>query len=392
MNILSWYNLFLINLSRESFYEDLAEMYETGLNLRQFLELQIAIATKTKQDDLKEAYTRILRRFDSGTSEPTLQHLLSGVVNEVDMVTLEAIEEGGPARKHIGLRELAGAVKRRKAIVLLLAKSLWLPAFMLPTVGVLSYILADVILAVERSAPVYVREEIFKGFNEVVRVAASFTKDSGPFLLVGIIGLIVAFVMILMRWTGPMRLKADTFIGFSLYRDFQAAAFFSNLAPLLESGKKLLPALELLAAKSNRWTRWQVRRILSSLQEAPTEYERAFTLGICSPYVEGRLSTLVGMLREKEARGDYKLEFADVIVTLGKKEVGKSMERISESAFAINTVLVTVLFSYSSMLGLGSMTVPGKFAELMDPGQIQMLQQRHALKVQATAAIRGKGP
>ena len=90
-------------------------------------------------------------------------------------------------------------------------------------------------------------------------------------------------------------------------------------------------------------------------------------------------------MQEKERRGDYKMEFADVVIRLGKVEVERALERIRVSAMALNGVLVTVLFVYASILGLGSMTVPGKFAELTDPSTMSLLKHKYDTEKAAKA-------
>jgi hypothetical protein len=349
------------------------------------LENAVATARKTKQSSFELAYKTMLRRFDTGEEDGSLLYLLRDVVPDSDLTTLLAVEEGDPLKKHVGLRELAEAVKRRQAIVKLLIVSMATPFIIVPFIGYLAYILSDVVLTVEKSSPEFLRPEIFKGFNSLVRSVAIFTRDFGFWILGFFAAMGVAASVVIPNWIGRMRLKADGFVGFSLYRDFQSAAFFSNLALLLEAGKRLIPALEIAGSGGSRWARWQIRRILAYLEDFPTSYADAFSLGVCSPYVEGRITTLVQIMQEKERRGDYKMEFADVVIRLGKVEVERALERIRVSAMALNGVLVTVLFVYASILGLGSMTVPGKFAELTDPSTMSLLKHKYDTEKAAKA-------
>lgn len=377
MNILTTLQLLEFRLKRVDFYCDLAEMFETGQKVRVFLENAVATAHKTKQSSAVLAYKTMLRRFDSGDDDSSLPSLLRGIVPNSDLTTLIAIEEGDPLKKHVGLREMAEAVKRQQAIFKQMMLSLATPVIIVPFIGYLSYILSDVVLTVEKAAPDFMRGEIFSGFNALVRTLAIYTREYGLFILGGLIGMCIAAALVIPTWIGRFRLKLDSWIGFSLYRDFQAAAFFSNLALLLEAGKRLIPALEIAGSSGSKWTRWQIRRILAYLEDTPTGYADAFSLGICSAHVEGRINTLVQILQEKERRGDYKMEFADVIIKLGKDEVERSLQRIRLSALALNSVLVTGLFIYASILGLGSMTVPGKFAEYADPSTMSLMKQKY---------------
>ena len=366
--------------NRSEFYFDLAEMYESGQSLRKFIEMQVGITKRTKQDSFHKAYSMILRLFDTGNEETTLTNLLSGIVPEGDMPALAAIEEGGAMRKHIGLRELGHSILREKQLKMLIIKALALPVFMIPFIGYLAYILADVVISVEKSSPDFLKDEVFSGFNEFVRVLSIYTKKYGIFILGGIFGFCIFFVSLLPTFIGGLRLKLDAYPGFSLYRDFQSAKIFSVLAMLLESGKKLIPSLELVGSRGSRWNRWQLKRILGFLEESPTGYINAFSMGLCSPYVEGRLTVLTNILQEREARGDYKLDFADVIVTVGKKEVEKTLARIQNSSTVLNAILLGALFIYASILGLGSMTVPGKFAESMEPSNMAILKSKFEAK------------
>ena len=365
---------------RSEFYLDLAEMYESGQSLRKFIDMQVSITNHTKQKSFFAAYSMILRRFDAGSGETTLSYLLEGIVPESDMSALVAIEDSGALRKHAGLRELAQAIIREKQLKMLIVKALAMPVFMIPFIGYLAFILADVVLSVDKSSPDFLKEAVFTGFNEFVRVLSIQTKNYGLISLISLTGLIIGFMMILPTFIGGPRIKLDSYPGFSLYRDFQSAKIFSSLAMLLESGKKLIPSLELIGSHGSRWSRWQIRRILGFLEESPTGYVNAFSMGVCSPYVEGRLTILTNILQEREARGDYKLDFSDVIVTVGKKEVEKTLSRIQKSSATLNAILLGVLFLYASILGIGSMTVPGKFAEAMEPSNMTILKNQYEMK------------
>jgi len=371
---------------RSELYSDLAEMFEAGQNLRKFIELQTAITKRTKQDSFNKAYMMMLHRFDGGDHDNTLPELLDGIVPESDMAPLTAIEQGGALRKHTGLRELADSILRESLLRSMVLKSLVMPLIMIPFIGYLSYILADVVIAVDQSSPDFLKEVVFTGFNELVRVLSIYTRDYGAVIFMVMIASFISIALILPTWIGALRLKFDGFPIFGLYRDFQSAKVFSSLAMLLESGKKLIPSLELVGSRGSKWTKWQIRRILGSLEESPTGYIDAFSMGICSPYVEGRLTILTNILHERESRGDYKLDFSDVIVSVGKKEIDKTLERIQYSSLIMNTALLMGLFTYASILGLGSMTVPGKFAESMEPNTMTVLKMKYEAKKKMEAA------
>lgn len=371
--------------SRADFYEDLAEMFEAKQNFRSFLDRQYEVCRRTGQTSHKKAYEMIIARFDAneGAASMPLSYLLSGVVPEVDMVALPGIDQTD--HKEQGLRELAANIRRQKEIIRVLWTYLALPLLIIPFIAFISAILGTVILEIERVAPVFVREEVFPpwSFNWVVRLLAHFTEDYDVHIIVALCSAVVTIILFLPTFTGVLRLRIDTWPGASLYRDYQAARFFSSLSMLLTAQVKLIPALESLGQVGSPWMRWQIRRILSSLEEEPTQYTEAFARGVCSPYVEGRLQTYYESIKQREARGDMTATFADALIRLGGAETERTTAKIKGSAIAINTVLMSGLFIYAGVLGLGSMTVPGKFSELMDPNRMILLKQQYEAKKQA---------
>jgi hypothetical protein len=113
--------------------------------------------------------------------------------------------------------------------------------------------------------------------------------------------------------------------------------------------------------------RWHLGRVLSALDENPNGVLDAFRRGMLSRPLLARAMTLN---RSSQT-------FADVLVHLGTQEGERVLERVRVAARAANAAIVGVLASVAVFMGIASITVPGRFATLMEPSTLMMLKARN---------------
>jgi type II secretory pathway component PulF len=227
--------------------------------------------------------------------------------------------------------------------------------------------LGKVVLAVDQATPDFAREALWEGMNGWARWTAIFLDVHGVALCAGCLALLAGVAACLPRWRGPWRVPADSWPIFSLYRDFQAGMLFSTLAMLLRSGQTLQAGLEDAAECASPWMRWHLGRILSALDENPNAVLDAFRRGILSRPLLARAMTLN---RSSQT-------FADVLVQLGTRESERVVERVKITARVANAAVVGAVAGVAVFMGVASITVPGRFASLMEPSTLMMLKARH---------------
>ncbi len=364
-----WITLFEFRINRSEFYRDLSEMFKRSESMLSFLEGEIVTAQRTQQRSRAAALRQILRQLQSGHHASCLNHLLEGVVPSSDAMLLLAIER--TADKSAALNALADAVEQQAAIKRLLAIYAALPLVMLPLCYGLITLLSKVIMAIQQSAPDFIQEELWKGFNGLAKEIAEFMNQHGLTAFFSFVLLILALIASLPRWRGLLRLRFERWPIFSLYRDFQTGLLLTSIAMLLQTGQTLKGAIEDLSGTSSRWLRWHLRRVLAGLDDKPNAPIEAFGRGLLSPYMLARVATL-----HRSAP-----TFSDVLIELGTQEGSRVLKRVKISAMTANAAMVAILCGLSGFMAMASITVPSRFSSLMEPSSQMMLKSIHTEKM-----------
>ena len=360
-----WFKLYDFRSTRAVFYGDLSEMYRRGEAMLSFLEGELANAKATKQTSRAAALRIILARFTSGAEGGRLEYLLHDVVPAGDAMMIAGVERS--ASKADALLALVQAVEQAGAMKkTILAYSVG-PLIILPICIALIKVVANVLKQIEDSTPVYVRDQVWSGFNGVAKIIGDFSIKYGAVTLIVLIAATALLIWSLPRWTGPGRLRADKLPVYSLYRDFQSGLLFSSMAMLLKTGGSLGGTLEDLARRASPVMRWQLRRVLRALDDAPTKTIQAFSRGILSPYLLARATTL-----HRTAPS-----FADVLIELGTTEGDRVLARVKRAALVANIAILSVLVTLATILALATITVPASFANAMDPANMMMAKKEY---------------
>jgi type II secretory pathway component PulF len=360
--LIDWFALIEFRSGRAEFYRDFAEMYQRNEAMLSFLEGEIANAQLTRQRSRARALRLVLHRHQDGEHASRVSHLLEGVVPRSDAMLLTAVDRA--ANKPQALRALADAIDKQQKMLRLMLDYSVLPAITIPICYALIALLGKVILVIDDSTPIYAQDALWEGMNGWARDIAVFAQSWGAQTLFVLVVSLGAVLWSLPRWRGASRLRVEAWPIYGLYRDFQAGMLFSSMAMLLKTGETLQGSIDDVTQRASPWMRWHLGRIVDALQENPTATLDAFRRGLLSPHLLSRAATL----------NRSSASFSDVLIQLGTSEGERVLSRVKKAAVIANFALVGMFASVATFMGVASMTVPGKFASLMEPSNLMTLR------------------
>ena len=347
---------------RAEFYRDFAEMYERNEAMVSFLEGEISNANLTGQRSRGRALRIVLHRHRDGENASRVSHLLEGVVPRSDAMLLAAVDRA--ADKPQALRALADAIDKQQQMLRTVFSYSLLPAMTIPICYVLIAVLGKVILVIDEATPVYAQDALWEGINGWAKELAIFAQAWGTLTLFALAALLATVLWSLPRWRGPLRLRVEAWPVYGLYRDFQAGMLFSSMAMMLKTGETLHGSIDDVTRRASPWMRWHLGRVVDALEENPTATLDAFRRGLLSSHLLSRAATLH---RSSPS-------FSEVLIQLGTSEGERVLARVRRAAVVANVALVGLFASVATFMGVASMTVPGKFAALMEPSNLMTLR------------------
>jgi len=217
---------------------------------------------------------------------------------------------------------------------------------------------------IDQATPVYAQDALWAGMNGWARTIAEVSQAWGAQVLVALLLGFGALLWSLPRWRGAGRLRVEGWPVFGLYRDFQAGMLISAMAMLLKTGETLQGSIDDIAQRASPWMRWHLARVLDALDENPTGTLDAFRRGFLSPWLLARAATL----------SRSSASFSDVLIKLGTAEGARVLQRVKKAAVIANFALVGGFAGVATFMGVASMTVPGRFATLMEPSTLMALR------------------
>lgn len=360
--IARWFALLEFRLRRAEFYRDFAEMFQRNEAMVSFLEGEIGNANLTRQRGRARALRIVLHRHRDGDHASRVSHLLDGVVPRSDAMLLTAVDRA--ADKPHALLALADAIDKQQQMLRLMASYSALPAMTIPICYALIVVLGKVILVIDDATPVYAQAALWDGMNGWAKAIALFAQAWGTEALLVLGAALAALLWSLPRWRGAVRLRVETWPVYSLYRDFQAGMLFSSMAMMLRTGETLQGSIDDLSRRASPWMRWHLGRVVDALDENPTATLDAFRRGLLSSHLLSRAATL----------NRSSTSFSDVLIHLGTSEGERVLARVKSAAVIANFALVGLFASVATFMGVASMTVPGKFAALMEPSNLMTLR------------------
>lgn len=350
-----WWRLRGFWAERADFYRAVARSLERNELLRDFVEgeLRIALNPITRNKDLAAGLSFIRQTMERGSY--TLADVLQSAMPESDAMALGTLRRAPD--QIAALRHLANAIDEQRELNKVIFAALFSPLVLVPIGFAFAYTLATV------SFPLFVQSappEIWTGFNLLLKNVSEAFATFGPFVF-GVLftALVWLFVWGLPNLTADWRYQAEKAQGWDrvlwtlafpaqpalrMYRDIAGTRMLNDLAYILQSGALLQEALETMARDAQPWMRLHIVRIMRHLAEVPGDYVGAFSHGVLSPFLTGRIHSQV--------RVDAKGRFDQVLIEVGARGQRDAREALKSAATKLNLVLLvitlgTIMFFYS---------------------------------------------
>lgn len=353
MNPLIWLQIFLWRLTRETFFRDLSNAITRKVGISTFLDRELKNARMVK-DDNHETVIRILsQRLSSGEGNSLLE-MCRTVCPTSDYMLLATVDDSSD--KVEALEKMADAIAFKKQAMMVLLKNMLIPVIAVPIVSAICWISADIIKSIEKSAP----PSIWTGFNALTRDIATLITANGVTCLAVLAVSVALLIYGLPRWTGSLRSKVENVPAFDLFRKYQAATVLSSLAMMMANKKSLRESLEVLAGSANPWLRWQIRKILFSMENNPSDYAAAFGQGLLPNKIRGRLLSL-----------SDSSSFQEAMIQLGSTEAKKLSGAVEQAAISLNVFSSGILLALAVVLSIGQMTIAGAVANATGPAAMR---------------------
>lgn len=334
------YNKCVFSFTRDRFYLELADAIKRNVSLKNFAARTIENGRILKDDNRIYIGTKLVRFIESDDSVG-LYASLKSIVPKSDWLMLRAAEASNDvegAIEHIG--NVVSFRIRQLVLKILTVLSLLVVMFLS---GAISYLTSDTLQKITESNP----NIKFDGFNLFALSLANVIMDYWPLFLATLVGTGCLLYYYSSRYIGALRARIDEMPLFHLYRDLQSANAIATLSMFLSSGLVLKKAIINLSSEDNRWTKWQVQKITTSLDAQPNELTRAFSRGLFSKELRARLASL----------SDSSADFEDAIIKLGKDELQKIEKQLRSTVIYAGATASLLLSSVAIVLALGSQTI-----------------------------------
>lgn len=240
--------------ARSRFYIKLTQLLENGVSLDVALQQVQKVAARKKRSILPKLYQRWRNEVAEGRN---FGQCLAPFVPSAEAILLETGANSGKLVKSLqnATESIENQGKVKKAII---------AAGAYPAV-LLLMLIASMVLSAFKVIPTFeeiIPVEEWQGIAYSVAMASQFIREKGLLLvmIVGGLGFVIAWSM--PRWLGPIRVKFDRFIPWSLYKMWQGSAFLLSVASLMSAGVKLDEvSLARISKQSDPYLKERVRGI-----------------------------------------------------------------------------------------------------------------------------------
>lgn len=311
---------------------------------------QRRIVLKGKNDPVALAIEDWLRKMRNGSR---LSQAISEWVSHQEQMLISAGEQSGTLDE--ALRSTAEVMEAGKNIKSAVIGGLFYPLVMaLIAFGVLILFAYKIIPEFAQVVPY----ERWVGFAKFMVDLANFARNWMPLIIGTPVALVVLFLWSLPRWKDGLRIKADKFIPYSIYRILHGSTWMISFAALVGAGVRMENALQQLAEGASPWMKTRIHACLRGMRSGANPGDALARSGYGFPDTEiiddlGVYARLSG--------------FDQALATIGREWITESVEMIQ--------MMMKVVFGLSVLL-------VGLFIALMAGGLI-------AMELQMTAVMQG---
>lgn len=357
---------------RSDFYRDVARAIESKELLRDFVEGELAISLAPRTLDKSRAGGLLHMRAILDAGSFTLADVLIATMPQKDHMALGVLRHSPDQVE--ALLNLAKNVDEQSAMAKLVLKNFISPLLLLPVGFIFAYVLSSV------SIPEFVKTappEIWTGFNYAVRISAETFAKFGPWVF-GVISSAFSWWLFwgLSNLTSDWRYHAEGVTGtekivwnlifplrpmLQMYRDISGTKFLSDLSYLLKSGMLLQDALTTMAHDASPWMRKHLIKIIDHMRVYPGDHVGAFSQGVLSQFLAGRLHSAVRRDGGK---------FAQVLIGIGSQGQREAQEVLVQSSVKISAIILTMVLSVILFFYAGQGVIIKSIEEANSPAAV----------------------
>jgi type II secretory pathway component PulF len=329
--------------TRAKFYSDFADAIDDGANPFELFSRRYARA-KARRNPMAPLYAIWRDR----ASSKNLRKSWEGTIPNEDLIVISAGEKGNLAE---ALRFLSRVVTLQEQTRAAITGAVVLPIFM-------SVLLAVIQLGVAYGMMPIMTEimppEQFPLVGAGLYAMSGFVANWWPFIYGIPILLVVAVMLSLSRWAGPLRRRVDNFGPYAVYRDVRAGEFLVALAALTGAKTSVFDSISLLLPGASPWLRSHLLRMRASLK-SESSMVKAMDTGLFNEEIFDRLVEYSG--RTNFDAGIRKIGLMTV------EEVAESIKARSVTLRSVLLALVglTIIFTVGGMLQIGH--AAGEYAQ-----------------------------
>ena len=279
-------NLYLarrdLHRRRAAFYYDLGATLQDRVPLVTTLN-KYHTRARSRKPTTALMYLTMLRGLQMGS----LSQALSGIASPVEQTLIDATQASGDATMAEGLVFMSMTVEKTDAMVSTMRKAVAYPLTLLTMF--LAMMVGFAVTAVPILAEMMPPEK-WPLLGRMLYSVSMVITNYGVWIGLLLVSLITAFLVALPRWTGPVRMRLDRYLPFSIYRDYASSLLLISLSSMMRSGVSLRSALERSMKFSSPWLRWHIRKIMANLSKPNTPFfGQAFSTGVMSQEMEDRV-------------------------------------------------------------------------------------------------------
>lgn len=254
-----------------------------------------------------------LRQVRNGKS---LGVAIQGWVPETDRVVIEAGEASGdlPSAVENACFLYEGQKKIKSAVVAGVAY----PAFLF--VMLIGFMFLFGMNIIPQFAQILPREQ-WTGIGEQMAMLSDFVQGGFIPVLIALVALVILVVWSMPRWTGNLRVRADSIPPYSIYKLVSGSGFLLSLAALTKAGVKTTSALRTMMRDSKPWYHERISRTLGLVNNGLDIGEALYRSGLRFPDPE----TVNDLRTYAKLNG-----FDEMLMKLGRENLEDTVVRIQQ--------------------------------------------------------------
>jgi type II secretory pathway component PulF len=257
----------------------------------------------------------------------TFSESVDGWVTDNELMLIQSGGDG-ELRKSLEMgKELLVSIQRIKSS---LKSKMTYPIVLFLVLNILIYAFANKMLPILVSLK---DPETWEGSALDLYNFLMYYNDNGTMIYTILIVTFTVVMKTLSIWTGKVRDKFDSFVPWSIYKEFNAGIFLISLSTLMKSGMTLLTALENLKSQSPRYVATEIDKMIQKTRAAESNAGAINT---------GFLGEIGDEIEDMAEFGG----FEGTLLALGEKSVDQIIENIGKKGDRIKSLMMALVFGF----------------------------------------------